>query len=46
MSLAFCFGGPSNTSNNACQRVDFDQDGDVDLGDYSTYQRQQLAVAR
>src|SRR5262245_58102340 len=33
-TLASCVGGPSGQLNGACDRVDFDRDGDVDLSDF------------
>lgn len=38
--LALCNAGPDSTLRGACDRVDFDGDGDVDLGDFSKYQRE------
>jgi hypothetical protein len=38
-ALASCVGGPKGALNDYCGRVDFDRDGDVDLSDFGTYQR-------
>ena len=38
-ALASCVGGPSGALDQFCGRVDFDGDGDVDLHDFGTYQR-------
>lgn len=38
-ALASCVGGPKGDLNDYCGRVDFDRDGDVDLSDFGTYQR-------
>jgi len=39
-ALDSCVGGPSGTLGGMCGRVDFDGDGDVDLCDVGTYQRE------
>lgn len=45
-ALATCFGGPSGTLSLPCQQADLDHDGDVDLGDYSSFQRDPAAVSQ
>jgi hypothetical protein len=42
-ALASCVGGPTSALNDFCGRVDFDRDGDVDLNDFGTYQRDRAA---
>jgi len=46
MALASCSGGPGGTLSVACERVDFDRDGDVDLLDIGTFQRDLAAVSQ
>jgi hypothetical protein len=43
--LASCTAGPIGAMSGSCARVDFDRDGDVDLLDYSRYQREFIAAA-
>lgn len=45
-ALASCFGGPSGALSELCRHVDFDGDGDVDLGDFGTYQRDLAGTSR
>lgn len=42
-TMVACTAGPESASGSACGRVDFDGDGDVDLGDFSKYQRELVA---
>lgn len=44
--LALCSSGPNSSLRGACDRVDFDGDGDVDLGDFSKYQREVAPTLR
>ena len=37
-SIARCISGPAGSVDAACDGVDFDGDGDVDLADYSAFQ--------
>jgi len=46
MALASCSGGPGGPLSQACERVDFDRDGDVDLLDIGTFQRDLAAVSQ
>lgn len=46
LAIASCVGGPSSSLRSSCSQVDFDGDGDVDLGDVSTYQRDFGAATR
>ncbi len=45
-SIALCIAGPRGTVDPACGRVDFDGDGDVDLGDISAFQRSMTVATR
>ena len=45
-ALASCVGGPRVDLNDYCGRVDFDRDGDVDLSDFGTYQRDLTGTTR
>ena len=42
-TMVFCTAGPDEALGGACGRVDFDRDGDVDLSDFSKYQREVVA---
>ncbi len=45
-SIAHCLAGPTGAIGTACVTVDFDGDGDVDLGDVSAFQRSYVAVSQ
>lgn len=45
-ALASCVGGPSGSLDHYCGKVDFDGDGDVDLSDFGTYQRDRAGTSQ